>query len=333
MEGEMNNVIGRQLRQSTGLNSISGDIKINYFYKLIWHFINFIENHLPDRLLDNSLEIKYHKVPQNILLSIISNFPKSLILPRALCDIFWNTLPWSDIEKELGEFNILDIGCGGARAFNNIFSKMPDKNISPNLRYTGVDMSSRKNWNELRANPNVKLFKEDICKFLEEKRLDFNIIVSQSSLEHIKPDLYIHKLLSKYLSSNKQTTLQIHLVPARACHSLYGRHGYRHYSKYKLSKISKLYADFSKSFLFPLGDRQINIVHKQWGKGDSPETPRFKNQSEYVTIFRNTLKKYYANLESDNFTCSNPTYYALVIYSNPKPEFNINFGSGFNLLG
>jgi len=328
----MNKLIS-QLRKSSGMNIISGDIKINHFYKLIWHFINFIENHLPDRSLDKSLEIKYQKVPQNILLPIINNFPKELILPRALSDIFWNALPWVDIEKELGEFNILDIGCGAARSFNNIFSKMPAKNISPNLRYTGVDMSSHASWNGLRVNPKIKLFENDVCTFLEENQEDFNIIVSQSALEHIKPDLYMHKQLSTYLSTSKKTAIQIHLIPARACHPLYGRHGFRHYDKYKLSKLSKLYAGFSQSFLFPLGDNQINKVHSMWGKGDSEETPRFKYQSDYVNIFRNTLKEYYSNLESDNFSARNPTFYALVIHSNPKSKSNIDFERGFNHFG
>ena len=315
----------KQLQKSTGINSLSGDINpVNNFYKLIWHSINYFENHLPDKSLDKTLKIEYLKISKHILNSEINNFPDSYILPRALCDIFWKTLPWSQIINEFGELNILDIGCGAGRTYDRFFSKILEKNISSNLRYTGVDISPSKTWRELDLKSHIKLVEKDALSFLKGSKLDFNLIVSQSSLEHISNDLSIHKHLSNCIKNSKQTVVQIHLVPSVACHAMYGRHGYRHYNKRKISKLTKLYSSFSKSILFPLGDHQVNKFHLKWGKGESLETPRFKDPSKYMNLFRKILREHYDNIVSNKDSCKDSTFLAFVIVSNPKSDFNLN---------
>jgi len=213
------NLINDTLSYSTGLNMVCGDIRpINYLKRFAWHSTNLSENYLPDRTADPSLEIKDNRVPPNELIPIIHNCPKGKILPRALCDILWRTFPWHDLEKRLGRIRVLDIGYGGGRLFLECFAKIPL--LSSNLVYEGVDIKANSNWNELQKNPNVILHEDDICSFLRTNDPDFNVVVSQSALEHIKFDFYIHKLLARHIDSCLKHTLQIHLVPSRACHGL-----------------------------------------------------------------------------------------------------------------
>lgn len=309
---------------SSGLNKISGDIlPMNRMKKVGWHFINFFENKIPDRLEGNQIAVKNYKVPKEQLLKIIEKMPASKILPRALNDIFWQILPYKEIRENLGPLKVLDIGCGSAKIFAEFLSNQAE--IASDIKYTGVDLDTCSDWDELRTKYNITLKQEEICNYLLTNELDFNFIVSQSALEHIEHDQYVHQILADSLQKSKKRVIQIHMVPSVACHSIYGIHGYRHYNKSKLSKIAKLYEGFSKSYIFPLGNEHVNEVHKKWAMGSSRKTLRFTKPAEYLSIFQDTLVNYFTKTsEADD---KNPTFYAFVIDSNNQSGKSINWGT------
>ena len=321
----MSSIIGKSVK-STGVNIICGHVSLNFAERFIWHLVNYFENHLPDSVKDGSCRINYHRLSMDTLSSIISEFPDTLVLPRALCNIFWETVNWNDIEEELGNIKILDIGCGGGRLFQHFFDKLPERGFSANYHYTGVDISAKENWHELSHDRRVDLYEDDIVSFLKKADFDFNLIVSQSAFEHIRQDLYTHQIMAKFLKQTQRPTIQIHLVPSRACHALYGIHGYRHYDLQKLSRISHLYSRFSESFIFPLGNSKINEFHVKWGRGSDEASLRFVKQNEYLSLRNELLVRHYESNNNRNYgrKCFAPTFYAVVIQSHLKVTKNLS---------
>jgi SAM-dependent methyltransferase len=302
--------------QSTSFNRISGDVpKLNLFKKIVWHVANYIDNHFPMKFDESSFEIKEWNVSSSFLESILRDMPNTKILPRAICDIFWKTLDYNKLSEKLSELNVLDVGCGSARVYVEFLSQIP------NLSYTGIDIEHLSDWDELKQKYNIKFLNQDICEYLKREGLKENLLVSQSVLEHVERDFFLHEILSEIIKTKKnKRVIQIHLVPAVACHSIYGIHGYRHYDLRKLSRISSLYKNFSDCYVVPLGDKQMNIEHSRWAKGSSRTSPRFLKPQEYVSVVQKQLVRFFTQGSGTTSLYNEPTFYAYIIDSNNNAD-------------
>ena len=82
----------------------------------------------------------------------------------------------------------------------------------------------------------------------------YDVLVSQSALEHIEADVEVLYTITERLSDLNQAFVQIHLVSASLSLFLYLWHGWRQYSKNKLaSKSGRLeHAYGVKAYIVPL---------------------------------------------------------------------------------
>ena len=71
---------------------------------------------------------------------------------------------------------------------------------------------------------------------------DTNLIISQSSFEHIDEDLSYFNQLSQFIQSHSnKNIIQIHLLPASITLFLTLIHGIRQYNQRTISKITKIF--------------------------------------------------------------------------------------------
>jgi len=119
-------------------------------------------------------------------------------------------------------------------------SKIPYKTNKP------VDLLKKlfREFNKIKAYHKIliNIFDEDMKKYLK-------ILVK-----------YIYA--GKFVKKVKHNVYQIHLFPSKICLKLYPFHGVRQYTPRNISKITRLFSDFSEVELFELGGENANKVHR-----------------------------------------------------------------------
>jgi hypothetical protein len=229
---------------------------------------------------------------------------------RYWCDLFWHSLPFDLICKE--GIRAVEVGCGTGVYGNFIKSK------SSFVSYIGLDIKKKKIWNN-RSKKNIVFYEDscfNICKYLSNA----NFLFTQSSLEHFDEDLDFHYLVRDYINNKvtKKKFFQLHLVPGAQCLSSYLAHGYRHFTKNTISKITSIYDDDSKFILFELGSLNCWLLHIKYIT--LPRLFSFLPSRQYN---RNIyLKKLDLAVQKDiqNLKTSKPAFYALMILSNYSSE-------------
>ena len=231
--------------KSTSIHFINGDRPLDETERVLYFLLNYVNNKTtsPDVKVENFVleEEKF-----NNFWNELEGVPSP---SRTMSDMFWMNLPWQDMKKDLGEINILDIGCGKG----NYCKKLYDWSGESLSSYEGMDQHTAPNWKELVSwgvdkKINVAFSQIDIDMCINDLSThipkDTNFFMSQSSLEHIKNDLEVFKQLKKYMLKNKNNCIQIHLFPASASLDLYLLHGFRQYGNFALKKITDLFDDF-----------------------------------------------------------------------------------------
>jgi hypothetical protein len=111
--------------------------------------------------------------------------------------------------------------------------------------------------------------------------------------------------------------IQIHLFPSSAQLKLGLFHGIRQYTLRTISKITRIFNDFSYSVLFGLGGNECNSLHWNFITkprlariGDLRETKTNEYNKRLINAIRNDMNKHQKY----------PTFYALVIHSNWKEK-------------
>ncbi len=245
--------------KSSSFHKISAD-KTNVFYKIFARFV-----HTPLNIINNSHQLK--DIDENIKQSrfalnyLIEQYPKldkNSSPARKLSDLFWLNLDWHILKKEFGEINILDIGCGSGGYYNKL-QEYSDNKIN---EYYGLDIKSNENWKSLTENNNSIKFKKyngtNIYGLIPEKT---NLIISQSAIEHFIEDITIFKEIASFIKNSKNAITQIHLFPSAECVKLYPFHGVRQYTPRTISKITRLFSEFSEVELISMGGEESNKIH------------------------------------------------------------------------
>lgn len=298
---------------STSIHTISGDEGLGKFHALAYRLFNWANNQLPVRYLDANLGLLEFR-PR----SLRANWPRldrGSSPARRLSQLFLLELPWSKIEGELGEIQVVDIGCGSGY-YGVRLTEYSHRRLAT---YTGIDIRQRETWQSLEEQyPNFRLHLLTSDNLLDCLPEGANFFLTSSALEHFREDLLPFLQLRDYISSYGRSVLQVHLLPSSAnlSHSPY--HGVRQYTPRTVSKLTRLFSGSSHSVLFGLGSKQCNRVHYEfitaplfrYGLGDLRES-----QAEiYEEALLSAVEE---DMRSPGYP---PACYALIILSNWKTE-------------
>ena len=293
------------MSKKTSFHNFNADKKTNGFDKIIWYCSNVLNN---ISFGNKGLEIK------RIKYNNLDGCPeiKSAYTPsRTLSDLFWKNLNWVLIQKELGEINIFDTGCGAGDYADKLMDYSNDR---INL-YHGVDLSPRDCWKSVMAeNPKIKLKELSSIDILPAIPENTNFFISQSAIEHFEYDLVFFDQLKTFIEKSGKPTIQIHLFPSAACLSLYLFHGIRQYTPRTIVKIVDKFKMDSYFKLFELGGANCNRLH--WDQITKTEMIKKKQglrkyaPEEYSELLKNAI------IEDSKIESGKPSFYALVIHSN-----------------
>ena len=293
-------------QKSSSLHRINADRPLSRVQRQLYMLFNGANNFFGHAGVDKSLQIReFDSVEVDDYWDRL--YPTSSP-SRKLSDLFWMTLPWADIKNELGEIKVLDIGCGTGD-YGQRLQEYSENNIS---RYAGVDVKANARWEELtHENAGFQFTQVDSSVLPIPEGTTF--IMSQSAIEHVEEDLSYFEQMRDYVVAQGSSVLQVHLVPAAACLKTYGYHGVRQYTPRTVSKLTRLFSDFSYTVLVGLGGRECNNMHLEYitrplrrGLKDQ----RMERTDEYESGLYHAIKADMARPQKS------PAFYALIIHSN-----------------
>lgn len=299
--------------KTTSLHSYNADKGLGLFQKLCYLFFNWMNNLRP-----------YHALDKRIIFKSFGDLDwekewgktyQTSSVGRRLSDLFWRTLPWAEIKKELGEIHIFDTGCGSG----NYGVRLLDASRGVVSSYTGVDAKERSNWKDLREKyPNFKLIEStssDVRALIPPKT---NLFITQSAIEHFDEDLLFFEQIREHINRVSQPVIQIHNFPARAILPLYLFHGIRQYTPRTVSKITKIYDDKSKFYLYGLGGGESKKVHFKYFTWPLLILRKRARWSDDVPKYDREVKE---AIEYDVARpMKDPLFWVLVIHSNMKKK-------------
>ncbi|MBL7131189.1 MAG: hypothetical protein ISS45_07295 [Candidatus Omnitrophica bacterium] len=293
--------------KSTSIHTLNGDRPLNRIFQKLYYLFNTANNLLANIAVDDELFITDFSCD-------FKGYWDRLDLKsspaRKLCNLFWLCLPWREIHQELGEIRIFDTGCGnGTYALN--LSDWADVNI---LSYTGVDAVGSENWKIIeRKHSSIQFHKCNAAKVFQCIPSGINLFITQSALEHFDEDILYFEQVKNYILSYRESVIQIHLIPSGACLHLYGLHGVRQYTPRTISKIFRLFKDYSYGMIFRLGGSECNQTHYQFitkpireGIGDLRNSKIIEYNEQLFRAIEKDMSR----------PGKSPSFYALVIHSN-----------------
>ena len=234
---------------------------------------------------------------------------------RKLSDLFWETLPWPIINKELGSIQFVDCGCGGG----SYGPKLLDWCNTENARYLGIDATFSNHWQDLtNLDQKLQFLQVDantVAKHLPEKA---NLFVSQSAIEHFDDDLIFFSTLKHFIIRNKRPTVQILLFPSSACLLLYLLHGVRQYTPRTVSNITGLFGAFSYAVLYRLGGKACNSLHYDFITWPLLIKKAGDLRQSQTNEYDQRLRK--ATQDDMLRPQSSPAFWALVVHSYPTTQ-------------
>lgn len=301
---------GKSKKASSSFHTLSADKNLSFFLKPFYVLANNVNNWPKNFNVDTRVADKDFLI-QNAGL-IWPDLDHLSSPSRLLSDMFWHSLPWQQIEERLGQIGLLDTGCGSGIYYHKLQQYSGSKIVS----YNGIDIYEHKKWKE-EGSENVHFHVYDglnISGFLNKK---VNFIISQSAIEHFDYDLNYFDQISRFAAASGEPLIQIHHMPAPYCLKLYGYHGIRQYTRRTISKITRLFNDQSRFYLYNLGSKKSADLHYKYitapiraGLGDK----RFEKKAEYKTKLYDTL------VEETTVRTGMPLFYCLVITSNISGE-------------
>lgn len=293
--------------KSTTSPNLCGDAQLSLLQKLIWLYNCHRENTAPDINIDPRIEqINYLPNAANIIEYDKGRRPSPV---RMLCDTFWSEIDLSPLCFDGNLIRVLEAGCG-----TGVYAQVLNKKLGEMMAlYRGVDIHDHKQWAERRADGKCEFF-IDSAENIHEHLQDINLIITQSAIEHFEHDLLYFLHIANYVKSVNYPVWQIHLFPSIECLPMYLWHGYRQYSIRTVSKITRLFDDNSKMFLYRLGGTSLNKVHMRY-----VTWPSLFLRTELTNRFFEKYKRDVSSaIHCDQARCNgdDASFYALIIKSN-----------------
>jgi|TARA_B110000027_G_C16058735_1_gene273394 hypothetical protein len=262
-------------------------------------------------LLDqNTGKNGYIKI-ENPTLSIsgVESFNKSP--SRLLCDIFWNSINYKDLEQQLkSKINFFDIGCGSG-SYGNLIKDFSNDSFES---YSGLDI-----YKSTKFSKEFNFFLDSANNAYKHIDNKTNFVMSQSALEHIEYDTLTIEKITKELLVNGKPFVQAHMVPASRSLWLYMWHGWRQYSKKNLESLGvSLKKKFNVNIsIVPLGGSNSFWAHLRFIT--IPVHIRlllFRDKNFKWCNQKNVEKKIVNSIFQElNCTSKTPIFWALIISS------------------
>lgn len=297
--------------KSTSIHNLNADRGLGFFSKFAYLFLNWLNNLSPYSNLDERIVIKPYS--GDAWKKELGNTYKESSVGRRLSDLFWRTLPWDKIKQEFGGIYIFDTGCG----HGNYGARLEDASHDQIASYTGIDAKARPNWAELKKEyPNfnfIETTSSDISSYIPKET---NLFITQSAIEHFDEDIKFFEQIKNFIDRSNKPVIQIHLFPAATTLPLYLFHGLRQYNPRNVSKITRIFGDNSKLYLFGLGGnagKRLHFKHFTWPLLILRQKATWsKDVDKYDREVREAI-------ESDiTHPSKSPIFWALIVHSNPK---------------
>jgi ubiquinone/menaquinone biosynthesis C-methylase UbiE len=126
---------------------------------------------------------------------------------------------------------ILEVGCGEGTTVK-IFQEIGIKG-----KYLGIDIKGSPNWANINNTGQLKVgFMLQDAHSLSLIKNRYNFCISITAFEHFSDDSKVLNELSKVLLNDAVAIL---IIPSKYSYWLYGKHGYRRYSKKSIAKLAK----------------------------------------------------------------------------------------------
>lgn len=295
---------------TTSIHRLNGDRHLSHAGKLAYFALNWLNNRLPEWFVDPHMTIRDFRCPN--LAASMSQLGAGTSPSRRLSDLFWITLPWPEIQEELDAIRVLDVGCGEGGYASRLMTWSGDRIVS----YLGADVRAHERWRALEQDdPRIRFIETDAGALMRSAPEGTNLIVSQSTIEHIDADLEFFEGVRDYVARRGHGTLQIHLCPSPACLKLYLLHGVRQYTPRTLSKITRLFED-GYAVVYRLGGRESNRIHYRFITAPlmSQRTGnlRLARAAEYEAAVLAAIERDMTRPQPS------PAFYALVVHSRPR---------------
>ncbi|MBI4229685.1 MAG: class I SAM-dependent methyltransferase [Planctomycetes bacterium] len=171
-------------RGSTSLHGLNADRGLPLPAKPLYFLLNRLNNLFPMSRLDPGLAIRpFTPSPERLGAAV----PETVISPaRVLTHLYWQGLPWPEIQRELGGIRVLDVGCGRA----DYAAPLLDWSGGRIERYLGVDAETHPEWDVLLRDRGPFAFaRGDASEISRHLAPETSIILSSSALEHVDRDL------------------------------------------------------------------------------------------------------------------------------------------------
>jgi hypothetical protein len=295
----------------TSLHTYNADRGLGFFQKFFYLFLNWVNNWFPYVNVDKRISIRPF-TDEGWKEQWSKTYPSSSA-SRKLSDIFWRTLPWKKIDEELGGINIFDTGCGSG----HYGLRINDASGGAVVSYTGIDAKEKPNWPELQAeHPNFHLIKSTSSDIRPLIPRETNLFITQSAIEHFDEDLVFFERVREYINKTDRPVIQVHLFPAAATLPLYIFHGIRQYTPKNVSKITRLFDDSSKFFLYGLGGSESKKIHWKYFTWPVLILRKYIKPTFDIEPYDKELRR---AVEHDmKHPSSSPMFWALIIHSHPK---------------
>lgn len=237
---------------SSSIHLINGDYFLTHIQKLLWIIANLICN---VRLSYNAFNLQTFQFNSNKLdIRVLdsNNTPS-----RNLCNLFWSTIDLTKLIPlgyDKNGLRVLEIGCGSGRYFQLLL------NYNPKISYVGIDKVASKDWNKFNNSLNAQFF-EDSAENLAEYLKNVDVVITQSSLEHIEADLDVFQNLKEYAITSGRKFISINLVPSPVYIALAPFHGIRQYGRNSIDKICRTVGSEAQVDCFLLGGPHTTLLH------------------------------------------------------------------------
>lgn len=301
------------MKHSTSIYNLNADKGLRKSQKVLYLLLNWVNNSWFPNKAEKNLIIR------NFVADISEEDWNQLHVKsspaRKLSELFWLKLPWHLIQEELVQISALDTGCGSGN-YGVILKSFSSNRIHT---YTGIDIDRHDNWNILvEKHENFQLHQLDNIRILDCIQKGTNFFITQSAIEHFDADLSFFVQVREFIARANSNVIQVHLFPSSAYLKLSLFHGIRQYTPRTISKITRIFKDFSYSVLFRLGGKKCNLLHWQFitkplliqKSSDRRETATSEYNKRLMSAIRADMR------EPQKY----PSFYALVIHSNWKEK-------------
>ncbi|MEX0898457.1 MAG: class I SAM-dependent methyltransferase [Steroidobacteraceae bacterium] len=279
--------------------------------RICWLAFNMLNNALPRYNLDRKIRERKFQLSEQRLDELWNSIPQGASPSRRLSELFWLSLPWSAILRQVGRINALEIGCGSG-AYGRLLERVLGTGLE---RYLGVDIEAHDQWT---ANVDRRLsFKVGRAGDAHRYLQGINLILTQSALEHFEEDLLYFSQVSDFVKANKHPILQIHLIPTASCITTFPWHGIREYTPRTISRITGLFCPETLVYLFSLGGSRCNRTHRKyitWPHLWNGSDLRRSRMDDYRTSVRSAI------LSDFQGRAASSAFYALVLNSNCESD-------------